>query len=261
MYTVVVAVPPIAADDDAAWSELDLLIASEGPVPQVFEDFLKRITVRYPCLTELRDDQLNQGVWSDAPLRKKLGHRASVFSISRRAKQVARFMIEEANALGLCVLNRAAHTIHRPDAELGDAGLAFFNELSGTLRIQLSEPTERVVEELENQKATPSAVIVSLHLDATIHENDDFRELTDEELERVALAQTEVALGSHGRAIRHAAPNGVHFTVRELLAAVEETERQTRGASDWFDGVDVHHVFFEGIQLGDDGVWAIRWGS
>jgi hypothetical protein len=29
----------------------------------------------------------------------------------------------------------------------------------------------------------------------------------------------------------------------------------------WLGGVDVHHVFFEGIKLGDDGVWGTGWGS
>ena len=47
----------------------------------------------------------------------------------------------------------------------------------------------------------------------------------------------------------------------DLLRAIEETERQTRGQSKWFDGVDVHHCFFEGIALADDGTWSIHWGS
>ena len=34
-----------------------------------------------------------------------------------------------------------------------------------------------------------------------------------------------------------------------------------QGNSEWFGGVDVHHVFFEGIHLADDGVWDIYWGS
>ncbi len=49
--------------------------------------------------------------------------------------------------------------------------------------------------------------------------------------------------------------------MRDLCAAVEETARRSRGSTEWFGGVDVHHGFFEGIHLGEDGVWAIRWGS
>lgn len=261
MYTVVVATPPIAADDEEAWSELETLIASDGPVPRVFLEFLERMTARFPCLTELEEGRLADGVWSDAPLRNSLGHRASVFRIASRQKEVVRCMVEEAQALGLCVLNQASYTIYRPvDGKL-DSPLTFFNGLSGILRIELSEPTERVVEELENRRAPPSAVILSLRLEANVFENDDMRPLTEAELEQVVLTEGEVVLESHGRAIRHAAPNGVHFTVRDLLAAVEETERKTRGDSEWFEGVDVHHVFFEGIDLRDDGAWHIHWGS
>ncbi len=52
-----------------------------------------------------------------------------------------------------------------------------------------------------------------------------------------------------------------HFTVRELLQAVEDTERQTRGKSDWFDGVDIHHVYFEGLHEEEPGIHTIYWGS
>jgi hypothetical protein len=59
----------------------------------------------------------------------------------------------------------------------------------------------------------------------------------------------------------HASPDGMAFTIRELASAVEETERRARGSTAWFGGVDVHHVFFEGIHLDDAGTWNIRWGS
>ena len=47
-----------------------------------------------------------------------------------------------------------------------------------------------------------------------------------------------------------------------ILAAVEETEKLTRAESEWFDGVDVHHVFFEGIRyVSEHDHWYIAWGS
>ena len=59
----------------------------------------------------------------------------------------------------------------------------------------------------------------------------------------------------------HQAANGQAFTVEELLKAVEDTERQSRPNSEWFGGVDMHHVYFEGIAEAEDGVWDIQWGS
>jgi len=57
----------------------------------------------------------------------------------------------------------------------------------------------------------------------------------------------------------HRAPSAGAFTVRDLLAAVEETERRTRAQSEWFGGVDIHHCFFQGIEVDDQGVWRISW--
>ncbi|MGA9520488.1 MAG: hypothetical protein WBV82_03435 [Myxococcaceae bacterium] len=67
--------------------------------------------------------------------------------------------------------------------------------------------------------------------------------------------------GEAGDPVEHRAPNGKHFTVRELVKAVEETERQSRSRSNWLGGIDVHHVYFEGIHPENDGTWSIAWGS
>lgn len=143
--------------------------------------------------------------------------------------------------------------------------LEFFNSLSGKLEIELNVPPVQVGN-LLNQRATPEAGIVSLKLTAEVFndETETFRPLTPEELDSVAFRGASIRLRSEeGEAISHAAPNGQFFTVRQLLHAVEETERQTRDQSEWLGGVDVHHVFFEGIHQEDeeDDVWEIYWGS
>ena len=79
----------------------------------------------------------------------------------------------------------------------------------------------------------------------------------------MAFRGPSIRLRSRGdeEVVTHDAPNGSHFTVRELLRAVEETERRARPRSQWFGGIDVHHVCFEGLYLWDAGVWTILWGS
>jgi hypothetical protein len=143
--------------------------------------------------------------------------------------------------------------------------LKFFNSLSGTLEIELDVPAEPVGD-LLNVRAEPDARIVRLELRAEVFnpETEEFRPLTPAELDSVAFRSGSIRLRSEdGEAVSHAAPNGSHFTVRELLHAVEETERQTRAGSEWLGGIDVHHVFFEGIHPDEDedGVWEIYWGS
>ncbi|QEL19410.1 hypothetical protein [Limnoglobus roseus] len=141
--------------------------------------------------------------------------------------------------------------------------LEFFNSLTGKLEIELDTPAEPVAN-LLNLQASPDARIVRLELKAEVfdRETDESRPLTPAELDGVAFRGSSILLQSEdGEPVSHAAPNGSHFTVRELLRAVEETERQTRGGSEWLGGVDVHHVYFEGIHSDDGDVWEVDWGS
>jgi hypothetical protein len=142
--------------------------------------------------------------------------------------------------------------------------LEFFNSLSGKLEIELDLPAEPIAKDLLNLRASPNARIVRLELRAEVFNPDteEFRPLTAAELDALAFRANSIPLRSEdGEVILHAAPNGSHFTVRELLRAVEETERRTRANSEWFGGVDVHHLYFEGIHPGEDDVWEIYWGS
>lgn len=145
----------------------------------------------------------------------------------------------------------------------GRSNLEFFSNLSATLEVELTEPAEPVAN-LANLAAKPEAEIVDVRLCAQVFEEkeQDFRDLTEEELALVVLAEPRIRLrGEAADVIEHEAPDGRSFTVREMLAAIEETERRTRGNSEWLGGIDVHHCFFEGIYQAEDGVWQIEWGS
>jgi hypothetical protein len=144
------------------------------------------------------------------------------------------------------------------------AGLDFFNALSGHLDVTLTEPAKPLSEHVMNLQAAPTAQIASIALRLSVYQPDKdekFRDLTDDEWQRVVLCAASIRMcGETDKIVEHAAPAGA-FTVRDLAAAIAETERQGRGDSNWLGGIDVHHVFFEGIEQNDDGVWAIRWGS
>jgi hypothetical protein len=89
------------------------------------------------------------------------------------------------------------------------------------------------------------------------------RELTDEERQQVAITEPTISVASEaGISVTHQAPNNQHFTIGDLIQVVIETERQTRGRDiSWFDGVDRHHTFFEGMALLNDGSYHLNWGS
>jgi hypothetical protein len=123
-----------------------------------------------------------------------------------------------------------------------------------------------VNEKLMNLIAPPAAHLQSLKLEMEVflREQQEFRPLTEAEWNVVVIHGATIRVRnprSKAGAVELGAPNGETFTVRDLAAAIEETERRSRATVDWFGGIDVHHRFFEGIHLDDDGVWVTHWGS
>lgn len=141
--------------------------------------------------------------------------------------------------------------------------LEFFNSLSGKLHIELSEPARPVAPNLLNLVAPPGACVLRVALTLEVYEEEDFRPLTDEEWSRVVLRAPSIRMASVDTpeiVIETPAPNGEVFTVRHLQGAIARTEQLSRESGDWMGGVDVHHVYFEGMDL-EDGVWVVSWGS
>ena len=147
---------------------------------------------------------------------------------------------------------------------MSDDALEFFNHLSGRLSIELTEPPQKAAPHLLNLVATPTARVKAVAMSFEVFEGgEDFRELTEEEWNRPIIRQPRIRMRSVDTddvIIEHAAPNGQWFTVRDLANAIARTEQDSREHGEWLGGVDVHHVFFEGIELEDD-VWTICWGS
>ena len=144
-----------------------------------------------------------------------------------------------------------------------ESNLEFFNSLSGKLEIELTEPAESY-RNMANLAAKPSAELVDVRFHPEVFEEseDKFRDLTEAELELVIFYKPRIRLYSEGGGVvEHKAPNGKSFTVKEMFAAIVETERKTRGNSKWLGGIDVHHIYFEGIYQDENGAWEISWGS
>lgn len=148
-------------------------------------------------------------------------------------------------------------------AQITQPGIEYFNEISGQLEIELTKPPVRIAN-LANLRAPAGAKIKTLSLKAEIFEEeaDEARALTAKELSRIVISRPTVQLkGKADVVVTHAAPNGKFFTVADILEAIELTERQTRDKTEWFGGIDVHHIFLEGLHDAGGGVWEIQWGS
>lgn len=114
-YNVAICTSPVPQNDKAAWAALDAFIDEKGPAPQVFKALHDRLTVRYPCICSLREDDVDNGVWSDGPLWNNFGQRAAVLGmVFSRVEEVVPFLVETANELGLIVFDWAGPSIYRP---------------------------------------------------------------------------------------------------------------------------------------------------
>lgn len=138
-----------------------------------------------------------------------------------------------------------------------------FNALvAGELENELSKPLQPHVPGGPPVEVSEEAEITSLHLEVYAFDDDGKRPLTEEELDSVGLFLASIELVSElGTAVSHDAPNGEAFLVRDLIAAVEATERRTRGEGSWSGGIDLHHTFFEGIDELSEGRFRSAWGS
>ena len=116
-YTLVIARPPVPEEDAAAWKAMSDLAEREtdGEVPPVFHALIDRLTARYPCICDLPDDQVDDGAWTDGPLRNNAGPVVTVLGLaSGRVQEVLPFVVETAGQLGLVVFDEQEGRIYRP---------------------------------------------------------------------------------------------------------------------------------------------------
>ncbi len=113
-YTFAICNAELPEDAEAAEQEVVRLREETEPNPAIFNELIEKLTVRYPCICDLPDDTVDEGVWSDGPLRRQSYHRTIVLGLSRKIEEVMPFVIKTANGLGLTVLNWQTGEIHRP---------------------------------------------------------------------------------------------------------------------------------------------------
>lgn len=114
-----ISAAPIPADDAEVWGDFDARSEAfeqhgKPPLPALLE-FLERLTARHPCISELREDQLESAVWADGPLRDGLMHDVAVLTVvPARVAAVLPLVRDTARALGLAVYDPQAEQVWRP---------------------------------------------------------------------------------------------------------------------------------------------------
>ena len=140
-----------------------------------------------------------------------------------------------------------------------------FNHLSMTLDIKLTKELKQISPHLYNTAADSSAKIKSVKLCAHIWEDEDYetqRNLSKAELNAIVINEPSINIRSyHGKeTMPFDAPDKACFRVKDLLKAIEQYEYKVRPKTEWFGGIDCHHIYFEGLH-DEGGVYNIHWGS
>ena len=97
--------------------------------------------------------------------------------------------------------------------------------------------------------------------------DDEIVDLTVDELSEVCYEGKEITLveekSEFHEGFSKTFRNEDGFTVRQMFDNVEDFEMEARPLSNWFDGIDAHHIFFEGFNKidGTDNHYTICWGS
>lgn len=85
-----------------------------GPHPTL-QELYDQLTAKYPCICDLSDEEIDNGVWADGPLINNFAQDLAMVSISFSViEEVAPFVIETANALNITVFDHQNQTIYSP---------------------------------------------------------------------------------------------------------------------------------------------------
>lgn len=134
------------------------------------------------------------------------------------------------------------------------------NNFSTILRIEIE--TYQKHEKLLNKFVNPNEKIKNIYLTPiSVYTNNKFRNATPEELATIVYPFNEITIRSFGISNTIISKSDEGFTVGELFYNIIELEKIARPQSDWFDGIDAHHVYFEGLHRCSDGSYEIFWGS
>ena len=117
-YTIGLLIEEPSLNDRIAFEEFNSLSDAshidEQPHP-TFVALHAELTSRFPCICDLPDDKVDDGVWSDGPLINNFGARQAVVGVMfSHVEAVLPFIIHVSRKHGITVFDWQTETVHRP---------------------------------------------------------------------------------------------------------------------------------------------------
>jgi hypothetical protein len=143
------------------------------------------------------------------------------------------------------------------------------NKVRPVLHIILDKKTKRISKKLLNLKSDSNAKILKIEWCEPLHyynyddenyendDDDDIHVCTEEELNSV---------GYNGKIFNYEnveyTTENDFFTVKEIFDIILLREPEIRSKTNWFGGIDVHHIFYEGLHFSESlKTFKCAWGS
>lgn len=103
-YIVSITRNDVPKNDKQAWQYLEELSKNDsGNSATDFVELIKKFTATYPCICDLPDDQVGDGVWSDGPLVNNAGENITTLGVVfSQVENVMPFLIEISKPIRLC---------------------------------------------------------------------------------------------------------------------------------------------------------------
>ncbi len=118
--------------------------------------------------------------------------------------------------------------------------------------------------QIANGNVQPENIIFG-DLDRFDKNEQRFIILTDEELNTIEYPFDTITLIFNSQSVNYEHAYNSNstdgFTVRRLFDIVLDFENQTRPLTCFLGGIDVHHIYFEGLRKMEDGKYRVMWGS
>ena len=118
-YTVGLFLEPAPSNDATAFEEFNAL-AEASVIEEAHPTFVAvhaELTARFPCICDLPDEEVDDGVWSDGQLIDNFGQRQAVIGFMfSTVETVLPYVVEVAHKHGITVFDWQTESIYRPPA-------------------------------------------------------------------------------------------------------------------------------------------------
>ncbi len=119
-YMIGFQIPPAPTDNQQAFEQFDTLAESvtieEEPHP-IFIKVHSELTNKYPCLCDLPEDRIDDGIWSDGPLIDNFGQQAAVLGIMfSKVEASVPYVFDVGLKHGVTMFDWQTGIVHRPNS-------------------------------------------------------------------------------------------------------------------------------------------------